>query len=149
MDTRCYLITHEPGKKLYGNCRPSPPEKLLLADIPPNRVCLMKKLKLKPLPSLVRWIFWVLLVQFILINVSAALYAYKLTHFYTDPSVRQPVRNRNILDKTWRLFPVPVNPSRSSRISRFFPTIPWRLPRKKGSGSMPGMPGLILWQKER
>lgn len=40
------------------------------------------------LPSYVRWILWVLLVQIILINISAAFYAHKLTHVYTDRALR-------------------------------------------------------------
>jgi len=70
----------------------------------------MNKIKLKRIPSIVRWILWVLLVQFILVNISAALYAYKLTHFYQDPSLRNPEPNKNILVKTWRLFTGPRQP---------------------------------------
>jgi len=54
-----------------------------------------------------RWVLWVLLAQFILVNISAALYAYKLTHFYTDGVARTPARNSNIFVKTWRLFTGP------------------------------------------
>jgi uncharacterized protein len=51
------------------------------------------------------WTAWVLLVQFILINVSSALHAYRLTHFYDDPALRttQP-ESGNIFSKTWKLF---------------------------------------------
>lgn len=71
----------------------------------------MKKEKTKRrLPSFVRWIFWVLMVQFILINISASLYAYKLTHFYTDPSLRIYKPAPNLLVKTWRLFTGPKQP---------------------------------------
>lgn len=64
------------------------------------------KLRLK-LPSWVRWVGWVLLVQFILINISASLYAYKLTHVYDDPSLRNAKPSRNVFVKTWRLFTGP------------------------------------------
>ncbi len=64
------------------------------------------KLRLK-LPSYVRWILWVLLVQFVLINISAAFYAYKLTHVYTDPALRNAPSSKNIFVKTWRLFTGP------------------------------------------
>ncbi len=64
------------------------------------------KLRLK-IPAYVRWIGWVLLVQFILINISAALYAYKLTHVYTDPALRNEKPSKNIFVKTWRLFTGP------------------------------------------
>ncbi|HEY7161608.1 MAG TPA: hypothetical protein VH815_10130, partial [Acidobacteriota bacterium] len=49
------------------------------------------------------------MAQFVLINISGIIYAYKLTHFY------EPVLNstdeapsRNIFAKTWRLFKGPV-----------------------------------------
>jgi uncharacterized protein len=61
----------------------------------------------RKLPSFVRWIVWVLLVQFILLNISAALYAYKFTHVYDDPLLRNEVPNHNIFTKTWRLFSGP------------------------------------------
>ncbi len=54
-----------------------------------------------------RWVFWVLLVQLILINISAALYAHRLTHFYQDKKLRKPVSTQNIFVKTWRLFTGP------------------------------------------
>ena len=57
--------------------------------------------------SYLRLIGWVLLVQFILINICASLYAYKLTHVYDDPSLRNSKPAKNILIKTWRLFTGP------------------------------------------
>jgi alpha-beta hydrolase superfamily lysophospholipase len=57
------------------------------------------------LRSFVKWAVWVLLVQLILMNISAALHAYKFTHFYDDPALRQPYRPyKNIFVKTWKLF---------------------------------------------
>jgi pimeloyl-ACP methyl ester carboxylesterase len=57
------------------------------------------------LRSVVRWILWVLLVQLLLANISAALYAYKFTHYYEGP---MPARTgQNIFGKTWRLFAGP------------------------------------------
>ncbi len=64
----------------------------------------------RKLPSFLRWIFWVLLVQFILINISAALYAYKFTHVYDDASLRTATDSRNVFTKTWRLFSGPRQP---------------------------------------
>ncbi|MEO7984145.1 MAG: alpha/beta fold hydrolase [Bacteroidota bacterium] len=64
------------------------------------------KFRLK-LPSYIRWIGWVLLVQFILINISAALYAYKFTHVSEDPALRNAKSSRNVFIKTWRLFTGP------------------------------------------
>ncbi|MBI5370514.1 MAG: alpha/beta hydrolase [Sphingobacteriales bacterium] len=62
------------------------------------------------MPSLIRWILWVLLFQFVLINISASLYAYRLTHFYDDPSLRVNHASGNILRKTWKLFTGPRFP---------------------------------------
>ncbi len=70
----------------------------------------MIKIKPRKLPPLFRWIIWVLFVQFILVNISAAFYAYKLTHFYSDPSLHEPQTEKNILEKTWRLFTGPRQP---------------------------------------
>jgi len=71
----------------------------------------MTKIKRKIiLPSWLRWTFWVLLVQFLLINISAAIYAYKFTHFYTDPSLRTYHPAKNVFDKTWKLFTGPKQP---------------------------------------
>lgn len=58
-------------------------------------------------PVYLKWLGWVLLVQFVLINISASLYAYKLTHVYNDPSLRNARPSQNILVKTWRLFTGP------------------------------------------
>ncbi len=57
--------------------------------------------------SYLRLIGWVLLVQFILINICASLYAYKLTHIYDDPALRNSKPSKNIFIKTWRLFTGP------------------------------------------
>ena len=49
---------------------------------------------------------WVILIQLILVNVSAALHAYKFTHFYDLPAPKAD--KGNFLSKTWRLFAGPV-----------------------------------------
>ena len=36
----------------------------------------------KTLRSVFKWILWVFLAQFVLINISGIIYGYKLTHFY-------------------------------------------------------------------
>ncbi|MEO7923349.1 MAG: alpha/beta fold hydrolase [Chitinophagaceae bacterium] len=54
--------------------------------------------------SALRWIGWVLLVQFILLNISAALYAHKYTHFYDDAAPLSNDPGENVFKKTWRLF---------------------------------------------
>ncbi len=60
--------------------------------------------------SVLRWVGWVLLVQFVLINISAALYAYKLTHFYDNAGALTSSDNSNIFSKSWRLFTGPKYP---------------------------------------
>ncbi|HEX7844620.1 MAG TPA: alpha/beta fold hydrolase [Chitinophagaceae bacterium] len=59
----------------------------------------------KKFVSVLRWIGWVLLVQFVLMNISAAFYAYKFTHFYTNLPVEEG--SPNIFQKTWKLFTGP------------------------------------------
>ena len=49
---------------------------------------------------------WILLVQLILANISAALHAYKFTHFYDLPAPKS--EKGNFFSKTWRLFAGPV-----------------------------------------
>ena len=47
-------------------------------------------------------IAWIFVIQIILANISAAIYAYKFTHFYTNPP---PYNSKqNIFLKTWKLF---------------------------------------------
>lgn len=57
-----------------------------------------------------RWIVWVLLTQFVLINISASIYAYRLTHFYTDLKPSKSYASGNIFQKTWKLFTGPKLP---------------------------------------
>ena len=54
---------------------------------------------------ILKWVLWVLLFQFVLMNISASLHAWKQTHFYTDPELRivKP-SSKNIFVKTWKLF---------------------------------------------
>lgn len=63
--------------------------------------------KKSKLSNILRWVFWVFIAQFILINMTAAFYAYKLSHFYTDPSQRVSHDGGNIFQKTWKLFTGP------------------------------------------
>jgi hypothetical protein len=52
-----------------------------------------------------RWIGWVLLIQFLLLNISASFYAYRLTYFYDGIPPDHP--SKNVFAKTWRLFAGP------------------------------------------
>ncbi len=91
-----------------------------------------KQSRKRKLPSLVRWILWVLLVQFALFNISAALYAYRFTHVYDDPSLRNKSSNRNVFVKTWRLFSGPRQPRSVITESPAFPHDTVALKTKKG-----------------
>jgi uncharacterized protein len=55
-----------------------------------------------------RLLLWVLLVQFILINLSAWFYAHKFTHSYDTASPEKYYRSpENFAEKTWRIFSGP------------------------------------------
>ena len=55
---------------------------------------------------ILKWILWILIVQFILINISGIFYGYRLTHFYEASSIPS-YKAKNIFSKTWRLFTGP------------------------------------------
>ena len=57
-------------------------------------------------PNLLKTILWVVVVQLLLLNLSAASYAFKFTHFNDGPP---PVMSSsNILSRTWKLFVGPT-----------------------------------------
>lgn len=68
-----------------------------------------KSLKNK-IASILRWTGWVLLVQFILINISAAFYADKLTRYYDNLPGNYSNSEGNIFTKSWKLFTGPRYP---------------------------------------
>ena len=55
-------------------------------------------------PSFIRLVLWVLVIQFILLNISAFFHAGKFTRFYTPASLKDQTEPKNIFSKTWRLF---------------------------------------------
>ena len=68
----------------------------------------MNRQRIKPkFRSALKWLGWVLLVQFILVNISAALYAHKFSHFYIGKSSTTDLSKQNVFQKTWRLFTGP------------------------------------------
>lgn len=80
--------------------------------------------KLKPkrrLPSLVRWILWVLIVQFILLNISTAIYAYRLTHFYSGKKENGKAVTSNLFTRTWKLFTGPRQVKAANQEKPVFP----------------------------
>src|SRR5215204_2494914 len=62
----------------------------------------MQRTNRQKLKQSLRWIAWIFVIQFGLANISAAIYAYKFTHFYTNPPPYNA--NQNIFLKTWKLF---------------------------------------------
>ncbi len=74
------------------------------------RLCDMEKQPAKrKIHSFILLLLWVVLVQFVLLNISAALYAHKFTHVYDGASL-QNNSSKNIFTKTWRLFTGPRQP---------------------------------------
>lgn len=71
---------------------------------------MQKKPLKRQLASILRWTGWVLLVQFLLINISAAFYASKLTRYYTDLPKDYSNSSGNIFSKSWKLFTGPRYP---------------------------------------
>lgn len=62
----------------------------------------MQRTNRQKLKQSLRWVVCIFVIQFTLANISAAIYAYKFTHFYTNPPPYQP--NQNVFVKTWKLF---------------------------------------------
>ena len=56
---------------------------------------------------ILRWLGWILIIQFVLLNISAAFYASKFTHLHAPEEKEEMMVNppsKNIFAKTWRLF---------------------------------------------
>ncbi|HKC34693.1 MAG TPA: alpha/beta hydrolase [Chitinophagaceae bacterium] len=72
---------------------------------------------------ILRWIGNVLLVQLILINISAAFHAYRFTHYYDDDKIRsqRPSEGRPFL-RTWRMM---TGKKLAKSIIQYYPTIPY------------------------
>jgi alpha-beta hydrolase superfamily lysophospholipase len=65
----------------------------------------MEKVKKKSrLRKVLRLILWVLLIQVVLINISAFSYAYKFTHLYSAEEAKNYTPSANVFAKTWRVF---------------------------------------------
>jgi alpha-beta hydrolase superfamily lysophospholipase len=64
----------------------------------------MSQINRKKIRYILKGIFWVLVVQFVLVNISGILYAYKLTHFYEPTFTTNKPQSKNIITKTWKLF---------------------------------------------
>lgn len=64
-----------------------------------------KAKKKRKIRRILKWLLWALITQVVLINISAALYADKLSHLHPAGSraENKPAPN-NLFGKTWRLF---------------------------------------------
>jgi alpha-beta hydrolase superfamily lysophospholipase len=70
-----------------------------------------------------KWIGKVLLVQLILINISAAFHAYRFTHYYNDDKIRnQKSSEGKPLLRTWRLMTGRKLPK---SLIQYYPAIPY------------------------
>lgn len=66
---------------------------------------MLKKPLLSPkVKSALSWILWTLVFQFVLINISAAIYAYRISRVYDDGGYWGQNAQGNIFSKTWYLF---------------------------------------------
>ena len=54
--------------------------------------------------AVLKWTGWALLLQLLLINISAALHAYRFSRFYEEESLPAKSPASNVFAKTWRLF---------------------------------------------
>lgn len=79
-----------------------------------------------------KWVLWVVIVQFILVNISASVYAYKFTHFYNTPPVK--VAAQNIFERTWKLF---TGPSFYKNTIEPSPSFPYETVHLKTSDDIP------------
>jgi len=86
--------------------------------------------KKRKIPSYLRTIAWVVLVQLLLVNISASIYAYRLTHFYTNTPEAKP--HRNFFQKTWALFTGPKIYKLSQETLPVFPVDTVKLELKNG-----------------
>ncbi len=82
--------------------------------------------------SVLRWTGWVILVQFLLINISTAFYADKLTRYYTNLPEGYSNSSGNIFTKSWKLFTGPRYPRSNIQESPVFAYDTIRLQTKKG-----------------
>jgi hypothetical protein len=72
---------------------------------------------------ILKWIGNVLLVQLILINISAAFHAYRFTHYYDDDKIRnqQPSEGKPFL-RTWRMM---TGKKLARSLIQYYPIIPY------------------------
>lgn len=62
----------------------------------------MQETKTRNFRYYLKWTLWVIVIQLVLANISASIYAYKFTHFYDPPA--PAFSAKGIVHKTWKLF---------------------------------------------
>ena len=68
----------------------------------------IKQLTKNKIRYYLKWIGWILFAQFILFNISAALYAFKFTKIYDPAPTGVGSSKANVITRTWRLFSGPL-----------------------------------------
>jgi alpha-beta hydrolase superfamily lysophospholipase len=81
----------------------------------------MQQTKTNKFRLYLKWLLWVFLFQLLLANISAAIYAYKLTHFYQNPPDWDVAHPKNVFDKTWKLFQGPSFGKNTNEMPPDFP----------------------------
>jgi alpha-beta hydrolase superfamily lysophospholipase len=92
----------------------------------------MQKTKTRNIGYYLRWTLWVIVIQIVLANISASIYAYKFTHFYDPPA--PSVSSQNIFGKTWKLF---VGPKFYKNTNEPEPSFVYETVQLKTSGGIP------------
>ena len=81
------------------------------------------KKKNRKIIRIFKWIGNVLLVQLILINISAAFHAYRFTHYYNDDKIRnQPPSEGKPFLRTWRMM---TGKKLARSLTQYNPVIPY------------------------
>lgn len=93
----------------------------------------MKNKRTRTISRILKWVGRVLIAQLILINISAAIHAYRFTHYYNDDKVRnQPSSQGKLFLRTWRLM---TGKKLAKSIIHYHPGIPYdtiQLTTRKG-----------------
>lgn len=92
----------------------------------------MQQAKTNKFRLYLKWFLWIVSAQIVLANISAAIYAYKFTHFYNSPSA--PITSQNVFNKTWKLF---VGPKFYKNTNEPEPSFPYETVQLKTSGGIP------------
>src|SRR6185436_15695857 len=72
---------------------------------------------------ILKWIARVLVAQLILINISAAFHAYRLTHYYNDDKIRNQQSSKGkFFLRTWRMM---TGKKLAKSLIQYYPGIPY------------------------